>query len=582
MAEAVDSRRDPTAAPPAPDHEIPLVAAEGVRVRHVDATRDAPSGVDLTVTRGEVVLLLGPSGCGKSTFALTLNGLIPHSVEARLGGTVRVGGANTTALGTGELSTQVGMVFQDPDAQVVMTTVFDEVCFGCENLCWPRERVESAARAALERVGLADRAGDDPADLSGGGRQRLALACALAMEPGLLVLDEPTTNLDPSGTRDLYRTLGEVVAEGDRAIVLIEHDLDEAMELVTRVVVLDREGRVVADGTPVRVFSEHEQLLDALGVWTPATVRVARRLRAVGTPLEPPPVRGGELVDRLRAHPRLPELAAPAPRRPAGEPLVRVEGLRLRRGGREVLRDVSLRIAGGEFVAVVGVNGAGKTTLAQCVGGLLTASPGMVDIAGLDPARTPARRLAHEIGFVFQNPEHQFVGETVAEDLEIGLRIAGVPEEDRAARVTEALERFHLEEHAERSPFVLSHGQKRRLSVAATLAAEPKAVVLDEPTFGQDQAGATELMNMLTGLQRDGTTLVMVTHDLQLVADHADTVVVLRAGEVAAVGPPAEVLTRAATLSEAGLVAPPLAALGRSVADRHPHWSDLLRWEQLP
>src|SRR5690606_34717000 len=223
-----------------------------------------PSGVSLTAAPGEVLLLLGPSGCGKSIFGLTLNGLVPHSVPAAMGGTVAVGGLDTRESSTAELAASVGMVFQDPDAQVVTGTVLDEVCFGLENLLLPAGEVLDRAAEAIAAVGLAGREDDDPDTLSGGGRQRLALACALAMRPRLLVLDEPTANLDPAGSRELYALLRTLTADRSRAVVLIEHDLDDAIDLVDRVAVLDADGALLLQGPPRTVFAEHAAELDEL------------------------------------------------------------------------------------------------------------------------------------------------------------------------------------------------------------------------------------------------------------------------------------------------------------------------------
>ncbi|MEV6596210.1 ATP-binding cassette domain-containing protein [Actinoplanes sp. NPDC051346] len=561
----------------------PLLALREVSVVHRDEDepsavgRATPSGVTFPVRAGEAVLLLGPSGCGKSTLALTTNGLVPHVVGAELTGTVEVGGRDTRAHRVPELARDVAMVFQDPDAQVVTATVLDEVCFGPENLRLPAAEVLARAEEALRRVGLWDRRDDDPDGLSGGGRQRLAIACALAMRAPLLVLDEPTANLDPAGVEEVYAVLREIVAAGDRGILLVEHSLDTAIELVDRVVVLDRSGRVVLDGPARETLGRHCDLLLELGVWLPVSALAALRLRAAGVPMEPLPLTPAELAVALDARPELPAPAVRALRPPPGDPVLVVDRLTVERGGRTVLHDVSLRVGRGELIAVVGANGAGKTTLVQAAAGVVRPPRGTVTVMGLDPARAGARELASRIGFVFQNPEHQFVAGRVDDELALGLRLRGVPEDEVAARVEEVLARFGLGESRGLHPFLLSGGQKRRLSVGTAVIVRPEVLVLDEPTFGQDRERATELLDLLTGLHAEGTTVIVVSHDMQLVAEHATRVVALADGRIAADGPPAEVF--AADLP--GLRPPPVARATRALA-RHPGWRAVTRLADLP
>ncbi|GGQ49435.1 ABC transporter ATP-binding protein [Couchioplanes azureus] len=568
---------------PAVDDPPPLLALREVGVVHRDAGEPAtagravPCGVTLAVRPGEAVLLLGPSGCGKSTLALTTNGLIPHVVGAELTGAVEVGGRDTRAHRVSDLARDVAMVFQDPDAQIVTATVLDEVCFGPENLRLPAGEVLARAEEALRRVGLWERRDEDPDRLSGGGRQRLAIACALAMGAPLLVLDEPTANLDPAGVEEVYAVLREIVAAGDRGVLLVEHSLDTAIDLVDRVVVLDRAGRVVLDGPARETLGRHCDLLLDLGVWLPVSALAALRLRAAGIPLEPLPLTPAELAAALDARPELPAPAIRAPGTPPGEPVLVVDRLTVARGGRPVLHDVSLRVARGELIAVVGANGAGKTTLVQAVAGVVRPPRGAVTVAGLDPARAGARELAGRIGFVFQNPEHQFVTGRVDDELALGLRLRGVPEDEVAARVEEVLARFGLGEWRALHPFLLSGGQKRRLSVGTAVIVRPEVLVLDEPTFGQDRERAAELLDLLTGLHAEGTTVIVVSHDMQLVAEHATRVVALAGGRIAADGPPAEVFAR----DLPGLRPPPVARATRALV-RHDRWRAVTRLADLP
>jgi energy-coupling factor transport system ATP-binding protein len=545
----------------------------------VDAGSPTPAGVSFDVHRGDVVLVLGPSGSGKSTLALALNGLIPHDVPATVTGSVEIAGISAADSTVAELSTHIAMVFQDPDAQLVTGSVLDEVAFGPENLLVPLERVLSRTEDALRRVGLWDRRHENPDRLSGGGRQRLAIAAALAMGSPLLVLDEPTANLDPRGIDEVYETLAGVVADGDRAIVLVEHNLDAAVALATRVVVLDQAGMLVADG-PIDLLRDRAEELHELGVWLPVSTLAALRLRRAGYVLEPLALTPGELRAALEAQPApaLPDHGRASARRrsldhPQQAPLITVRDLALKRGRSEVLHGIDLDIRRGEFVAIVGANGAGKTSLLQAIAGVVRPPRGAVRIDGRDVSRLDVRTLARAIGFVFQNPEHQFITHTVAGELAHG----GTPSAD----VDRMLDRFGLAEKAGIHPFLLSGGQKRRLSVGTALIAGARILALDEPTFGQDRARADELLALLRELNDDGTTIIVVTHDMQLVADHADRAIVLADGRVLADTATADLFGDPDLLDRAGLRPPPLRQAFDALA-QHPELAGATRLSDVP
>jgi len=614
------------------------VRVDGVGIRHEGADADAPASASFQVSRGEVVLLLGPSGAGKSTLALALNGLIPHAVPATVTGTVLVDGLDAATTAVSELSTHVGMVFQDPDAQLVTGTLLDEVAFGPENLRLPVDEVLTRTEDALRRVGLWERRHENPDRLSGGGKQRLAIACALAMGSPLLVLDEPTANLDPQGIEEVYAALGELVAAGDRAIVLVEHNLDAVVGITDRVVVLDHDGRTHADGTVDEVLRARAEELHAMGVWLPVSTIAALRLRAAGWELDPLPLEPAELHAALEAAtgpageshpaaagsavvasdsphpaaagapaaasatapaaagapasadpvPKAGETAtsAPHPGRDArssllSEPIIRVTGLRTRRGRAEILHGIDLDVPAGQFVAIVGANGAGKTTLLQSIAGVVRVPRGQVTVDGVDVARTDLRALSRRIGFVFQNPEHQFIAHTVFDELAHGLRLQKLPEAEVRDRAFDVLRRFGLEAKADVHPFLLSGGQKRRLSVGTALVAGAPVLALDEPTFGQDRARADELMHLLRGLSEAGTTILVVTHDMQLVTEYAHRTIVVGDGRIVADAETSAVFADDALLRAAGLRQPPLR---RAFADlrRHPSLAGVTRLGDLP
>ncbi|MGV9195380.1 energy-coupling factor transporter ATPase [Microbacterium sp. MC2] len=607
-----------------------LLRVVEVAVRHEGAEVATPASATLEVRPGELVLLLGPSGSGKSTLALTANGLIPQAVSAVLTGTVHVAGRDATTTPVPRLSAHVGMVFQDPDAQLVTGTLLDEVAFGPENLKLPVDEVLARTEQALRQVGLWERRRENPDRLSGGGKQRLAIACALALGSDLLVLDEPTANLDPAGIEDVYLALREVVTAG-RAVLLVEHNLDAVIALTDRVVVLDADGRTFASGTVDQVLRARADELHEMGVWLPVSTIAALRLQRAGwefarLPLTPAELRealdatadpgaaapappastshdvpvatshevrastphevrnnartsdpSADSVRTSRDSPTAHPAAGPGPRTPA----IEVQGLTLTRGRTEVLHDVSLRVDAGEFIAVVGANGVGKTSLIQAIAGVIDPPRGAVRVQGLDPARTDLRRLMRHIGFVFQNPEHQFIAPTVFDEIAHGLRLQKLPDDEVTARTHELLRRFGLEGKAGVHPFLLSGGQKRRLSVGTALVAGAPILALDEPTFGQDRARADELLRLLQDLNADGTTILVVSHDMQLVTEYATRTIVLDDGRIAADAPTSDVFADEALLRRAGLRLPPLVTALHGVT-RHPHLAAATRLADLP
>ncbi len=580
----------------------PLVRVRDLAIRYEGTDAAIPAGATFDIAPGDVVLLLGPSGSGKSTLTLALNGLIPHAIPADISGSVEIAGLRTTTSTVAELSTHVAMVFQDPDAQLVTGTLLDEVAFGPENLRMPVADVLARAEDALRRVGLWERRAENPDRLSGGGRQRLAIACALAMGSPLLVLDEPTANLDPRGIEEVYAALAELVAAGDRAILLVEHNLDAAVGFVDRVVVLDHEGRVAADGPVDAVLRERAEELHDMGVWLPVSTLAALRLRRAGYALDPLPLTPAELATALEAAASDPVASEPGRRiAPVSEdagrivrrerdaptaareraPLMTVRGLHVRRGRTDVLHGIDLDVADGDFVAIVGANGAGKTTLLQALAGVVPAPRGAVRLGGIDVGRADARSLASRIGFVFQNPEHQFIAHSVFDEIAHGLRRQGLAEDEVRARTMALLDRFGLRDRADSHPFLLSGGQKRRLSVGTALVAGAPVLALDEPTFGQDRARADELLTLLKELNADGTTIMVVTHDMQLVTEYADRVVVMGDGRVLRSGATSDVFADEEFIRGAGLRIPPLRRALAGVT-RYPELANVVRLADLP
>ncbi len=551
----------------------PLIQIEDLTVWYEGEQAPVLRHVNLAIEAGERVLLLGPSGSGKSTFALALNGIIPWAVPGRVEGRILLAGRPISELALGELRRRVGVLFQDPETQFSMLTVEDEVAFGLENLALPRVEMPARIRAALQSVGLSSWEATWINNLSGGMQQRLALACLLAMGPEILVLDEPTSNLDPAGTRSLFAVLGDLVADRRRTLILIEHKLDHCIRLVDRVVALDPTGGIAAEGSPRTIFAQHADRLERLGIWQPAASRLAHRLKAKGVEIAPHPLTVTEAITALTRAGVASEVvlreepAAPAPPPTPGPPALSIEGLSFSYGSQQVLADIHLCVPSGHLAALVGPNGAGKTTLMQLAAGLRLPPPGTVRLFNRDVRVYKSGELAATVGYVFQNPEHQFVRQTVFDEVAFGLQLLGAPAGAIRDQVDELLANFGLLDRRWANPFSLSQGEKRRLSVATQMVAGQQLLVLDEPTFGQDQATAAALMDRVVGLQRQGKTIVMVTHDMQLVATRASMVAILVGGRIRYAGPAAGLMTQPDLRAAAALELPPVWAIAQGLRE---------------
>jgi energy-coupling factor transport system ATP-binding protein len=438
--------------------------------------------LDLTIEPGERVLVLGASGSGKSTLLSALAGVLGGAEEGEEFGSVLVDGRHPA-----QQRGRSGLLMQDPDAQVVLARVGDDVAFGCENLGVERDEIWRRVRDCLEAVGLGRPLDFPTAQLSGGQKQRLALAGVIAMQPGLLLLDEPTANLDPAGVIEVRDAVASVLDQTGATLVVVEHRVEVWRGLVDRVIVLDQAGGVLADGAPDDILHAEATRLKAAGVWVP------------GVHAEPCATAGSDDAELLLS---AADLAIGRPRSPV------------------VATGLNMEIAAGRTTVITGPNGAGKSTMALTVGGLipardgvLAATPAFAAGAALSPIRWRSRELLGRIGSVFQSPEHQFIAPTVRDELAAGPRALREPADVIDRRVDELLARLRLDGLAAANPFTLSGGQKRRLSVGTALATRPRLLVFDEPTFGQDAVTWRELIALFCELRAEGHAIVSVTHD---------------------------------------------------------------------
>lgn len=526
-------------------------------------------GVNLHVRRGEFLALMGPTGAGKTTLCLTLNGILPHLRGGTFQGKVIVAGMDTSQHSPGEMSRQVGLVFQDPESQLFNMTVEDEVAFGLESLGLSPAEMEERIAWALEVVRLQGLRKRHPLQLSGGQKKRLAIATVLAMRPQVLVLDEPVTGLDPLGRHEVLSVVEQLKNESETTIIMVEQDAEAVMAWADRVVIMEG-GRLVLEGPPRQVFSQVETLHN----WSLAVPQMCELAHLLNqrqgssfhfiTEDEACSALAGELQPDTQ-YP-MPDIQFPTSNFPSPRhsPAVEVEDLWYRyHDGPLALAGIDLSLEAGGFLAIIGQNGSGKTTLVKHFNGLLRPTRGRVLILGQDTAGQSVGQLARKVGYLFQNPDHQIFSSTVKEEVAFGPRNLGFPRWEVMARTAEALALFNLECWADTPPAILGYGLRRLVTLAAVWAMRPQVLILDEPTVGLDWHSTRTLMAELTNLNRQGHTIILVTHDMKLVAEFASKVLVLNDGQVLAWGSPRQVFQQEAILRQAFLAPPPITALAR-------------------
>lgn len=539
--------------------EVPVRLAH-VTLRYGDSL--ALDDVTLEVCRGERVCVLGANGSGKSTLASVICGLLaPDEGDVELAGHVVCTGGVPDLAAYRDARRQLGLVFQNPDDQIVTSVVADDVAFGPENLGVPRAQIAARVARELRRVAMEKYAHADPSRLSGGQRQRVCIAGALAMEPAVLVLDEPSSLLDVRGRAAIMRVMGRLAAAG-ATLVHVTHFMDEALA-ADRVIVMQH-GRVALEGTPDEVFaSKNAQVIEALGLEMPFEARLAAALRADAAD-------GGAI-----AAPGAPSGEKPAACAPAAEPpAILARDLGFSYGpDAQALDGVSLEVPVRATTAIVGQTGSGKSTLLRLLCGLEAADAGSLTVCGINAATKRGRcQVRRAVGYVMQHPERQLFAQTVAEDVAFGPRNQGLSATEVERRVAHALDLVGLADRRDASPFELSGGQQRLAAIAGVLAMEPELLVLDEPTAGLDPRGRARLRALMADLAAHGVTLLQVTHSMEDAA-RADHVVVLDQSHVLAAGTPAEVFCPAnePQLTAVGLGLPrPLAYAREHALDARP------------
>ncbi len=563
--------------------ELPEVVLERVTFTYEDGVK-ALDDLVFSALPGQFVVVLGANGAGKSTLCFLLSGIVPHIYGGRREGNVTVAGHDPWDDPLFISAQYSGVLLQDPEVQLFNPSVFTEMAFGPSNLKVERGEIIARVGAAIALLHLDGLERRNPRDLSGGQKQRVALGAALTMRPRVLVLDEPTSQMDPIGRAEVVEAIHRLKSSGEMTIVMTTHETDDILDLADRVLVLDQ-GKIVLSGTPAEVFS-HPEVLRAAGVKIPDALDILTQVNEVcGCPsaLTDDQVTqmdssyvGNHILNQIQAG-RLEVIGAPdAPARSRGEDrpaVLEAVNLTYQYPGYppvKALENINLTIHAGEMVGIVGQNGSGKSTLVKSFVGLLRPTRGEVRVNGRDISGTPIGKMAREVGLVLQNPDYQLFTSSCKEEILFGLKNLGIQGEEAEEKVHDALALVGLVEELETFPFRMSFGDRRKLAVAATVALDPQVLILDEPTTAQDHRGRYQLADIGRRFRDEGgRTILMITHDMDLIAHYAERLIVMWKGQIILDGPTEEVFAQREELARSFLRPPVAAEVARSLRNFH-------------
>ncbi len=511
--------------------------------------------IDLTISKGEKVLIAGPSGCGKSTLVHCINGLIPFSYKGKSTGSLTICDKETRKLNLFKIARTVGTVLQDSDSQFVGMTVAEDIAFALENDCIPQKEMKERVKKVADMVNIGDFMSHAPGEVSGGQKQRVALAGVMVDDVDVLLFDEPLANLDPATGKQAIELIDEMQKQTGAAVIIIEHRVEDVLHRYVDRVVLMNEGRIVSDTSADKLLSGDD--LDKCGVRKPLYVTALEYAGAlVSEDKHPWNLDAIELSDDDKKLVNKWYIDSPeASRNIDTEVLLSVKDLSFayEKSQKNVLDNISLDIKRGEMLAIVGTNGAGKTTFSKVVCGFEKNNTGSISFDGQDFLDKSIKERADYVGYVLQNPNQMISQVMIYDEVAFGLRNRKVPEDEIAVKVEEVLKICGLWKMRKWPVSALSFGQKKRVTIAAILAMGPEMIILDEPTAGQDYRHYTEIMEFLKKLKDRGITIVMITHDMHLMLEYADRAVVFSHGRIIADDRPAKILTSADIVKEASL-----------------------------
>lgn len=565
-----------------------MIEIQELTFKYAGAKKNALEKISLEIEKGGFVGIIGESGAGKTTLCNCINGLIPHHYNGDFYGSVKVDGTDTFDINAGKLALKVGSVFQDIESQITGYFVEDEILFGLENFGIPADQIEKRIVGSLETLGISELRHKEISSLSGGQKQKVVIAAILALEPDILVLDEPTGELDPASSVQIFEMLKKLNEEKGITIVVAEQKIMLLCEFVKKLIVLEH-GTCVHYGE-IRSTLTHQREMEEAGINCPRVLTLTGKMVAEG--LAPAGMKAedriclnakeaAEFVRKVTGKKLLADENAAAGRGDISKPAVDGDVAENSFNSDDVVlefsnvafsynetanvHDLNVKVRKGDFISIIGSNGAGKSTFSKLTNGLLKPSVGDVFVLGENTKKQKVSALAKHIGFLFQNPDRQICCATVREEIAFSLRNNGIDEKEIKTRVEKTLSEFGFDGDTE--PFNMSRGQRQRLCLACLIALNPEILILDEPTTGLDYRECMEVMSRIRELNESGTTVIMVCHDMEVVLDFAKTVIVMNRGEILGQGETRKVLNSRSLLQRARLLPPQIAQVAILLGD---------------
>ncbi|WP_305553510.1 energy-coupling factor transporter ATPase [Methanobrevibacter sp. V74] len=494
----------------------PIIDVENLSFKYFGCNDFALKDINIKIGKGEFIGVIGKSGSGKSTLLHCLTGIIPHEIKGEKTGSVMINNLNTDEHGISEITNQLGIVFQNPEIQLFNISVEDELAFICENLAYPIDEIKKSVDFALDTIGIRHLKDEYPFNLSGGEKQKVAIASVLTVRPKILVLDEPTSELDAKGKETVFKTLKKLKNDG-MTIILVDHNLDGSYKLADKLILLD-------DGK-IEMFGETENILkspmiESLGLRLPQQVQMGLKLKLDGMLMDIENM--ARLLDEKIINKEFSIKYLNLVNNSNVENTIKIENLSFKRDNHVILKNIDLEIKKGDFIALIGKNGSGKTTLALIIMGILKKNKGVVNVFG--ETNGDIKKIRKKVGFLFQNPEHQLFCNTVTEEIKYGL--------ENDIDMNKIMENMNLKRLKDNHPLTLSRGERQRVATATAISNNPEILIIDEPTTGQDWNNIKSFMNILKELNDNGKTILIITHDMRVVGEYCKKVILMDDGEI--------------------------------------------------